>query len=416
MQALKNYSLKVISSGFLPVFFANIFSYFVAFCGSVFYARLLGTYEFGIYSFAYNIISFFLLVNGFGAASGVLQFVSRAKDSATQLSYLKYSITLGISFNCLLSIIIFIYAMCTNLPLPGMRHILIAMAFFPIGRLYIDVFQSYLRASGQNQLFAKFAISSNSIILILNVLGIYVAGLVGLVFATYLSYVSVILMATMVYKLPNIFRIKRLALDKKEFVSYSVYATVGNAFAQILFILDILILGYIIKDARVVAIYKIATIIPFALNFIPGIISIFFYPDFAKNTHDLVYVKQLHQKIQRGMLVFSILVSLVLIIIAKPLIIFIFGPEYIKSVPPFQILTFGFWIVATFRTINGNILASLGKARVAMKINLFIVFINISLTYILVTYYGIIGAAIGVVAIYILASIIASYVLHKVLN
>ena len=89
------------------MFLANIVSQLVAFCGSIFYVRLLGQTQFGIYTFAYTIISFFLLVNGFGAASGVLQFVSRQNDDTIRLSYLKYSIILGAVFNCLLSVGIF---------------------------------------------------------------------------------------------------------------------------------------------------------------------------------------------------------------------------------------------------------------------------------------------------------------------
>jgi len=407
---------KTISSGFLYVFSANMISYLVAFCGSIAYARLMGVHDFGVYAFSYNIITFFLLVNGFGAASGVLQFVSRSSNSDLQLSYLKYSLKLGIGFNVLLSIGIIIYACIVSMPIPGSKSLLLLMAFFPVGRLYIDVFQAYLRATHDNVRLAKFAISSNLILLFGNILGIYVYGLHGFVISTYLSYGLVILIATYIYKLPNVITIVGMYIDKQEFVSYSIYATIGNAFAQLLFILDIFLLGYIIKDAAVVATYKVATVIPFALNFIPGIVSTFFYPYFAKNAANLDYVCELRRKVQYGMLAFALPVSIVLILIAKPLILFIFGAQYGQSILPFQILVFGFWIVATFRTINGNILASLGKAKTAMWLNIAIVSVNVILTYILVKLYGTIGAAIGVIAIYILAGALATIALNQVLN
>jgi O-antigen/teichoic acid export membrane protein len=407
---------KTLSSGFLHVFSANMISYLVAFCGSIAYARLLGVHDFGIYAFSYNIITFFLLVNGFGAASGVLQFVSRSSaNPALQLSYLKYSFKLGLSFNVLLSIGI-INAFTVSMPIPGSRNLLLLMAFFPIGRLYIDIFQAYLRATQDNKRLAKFAISSNLILLFSNILGIYVYGLHGFVISTYLSYGIVILLATYIYKLPNLVKIVQERLDTREFVGYSIYATIGNAFAQVLFILDIFLLGYIIKDGAVVAAYKVATVIPFALNFIPGIISTFFYPYFAKNVANLNYIRRLRRKVQYGMLAFALPTSLILILIARPLILFIFGAQYGQSVLPFQILVFGFWIVATFRTINGNILASLGKAKMAMWLNVVIVSINIILTYVLVKFYGIVGAAVGVVAIYILAGALATIALNQVLS
>jgi O-antigen/teichoic acid export membrane protein len=413
---MKQLLQKSINSGFLYVFVANIFAYFVAFCGSVIYARLMGRYDFGLYSFAYNIISFFLLVNGFGAASGILQYVSKNKEPTLQLSYLKFSMGMGIIFNGILSIAIFIYAWVVPLPVAGVRNILIAMAFFPVGRLYLDIFQAYLRATKQNQLLAKFAISTNLFLLITNIIGVYYAHILGLVIATYISYAIIIIFSTHIYHLPNPLRIITIPIKYREFVGYSIYATVGNAFSQLVFILDILLLGYIIKDPVIIALYKVATIIPFALNFIPGVICSFFYPYFAEHSDNYVYIKMLKQKIQYGMLCFSIITSLILIIIAKPLIILIFGDAYVGSVVPFRILCFGFWIVASFRIVNGSILASLGHAKFAMWFNIVIVIINVFITYWLIVYYGVIGAAIGVVLVYILASAIAAYFLHQILS
>ncbi|MCE3269345.1 MAG: hypothetical protein K0R49_1597 [Burkholderiales bacterium] len=407
---------KIVSSGFLHVFSASVVSYLVAFCGSIAYARLMGVHDFGVYTFSYNIITFFLLVNGFGAASGILQFVSRSSDTNLQLSYLKYSIKLGISFNILLSVGIVIYAYTFNMPIPGSRHLLLLMAFFPVGRLYFDVIQAYLRARRDNVRLAKFAISANLILLVGNIFGIYLYGLYGLVISTYITYGLIILLANYIYKLPNLLRIVQGDINKREFISYSIYATIGNAFAQLLFILDIFLLAYIVKDAALIAAYKVATIIPFALNFIPGVISTFFYPYFAKNAANLAYVRDLRRKVQYGMLAFTLPLCIIMILIAKPLILFIFGAQYQQSILPFRILISGFWIVGTFRTINGNILASLGKAKMAMWLNIIIVSINIILTYILVKFYGIVGAAVGVIIIYILAGTLATIALNQVLR
>ena len=410
---MKNLLQKSITSGFLYVFSANIFAYLVAFCGAIIYARLMGSHEYGVYSFTYNIISFFLLVNGFGVASGILQYVSKYKDTALQLSYLKFSMSMGVMFNGALSLAIFIYAWVTPLPVPGARNILIAMAFFPIGRLYLDIFQAYLRATRQNKLLAQFAITTNLFLLITNIIGVYLWHILGLVIATYISYVIIIIFSTYIYRLPNPLRIVAIPIQYREFISYSMYATIGNAFSQLVFILDILLLGYIIKDPLTIALYKVATIIPFALNFIPGVVCSFFYPYFVEHIGEREYIKTLGRKILYAMLGFSVCTSLILIIIAKPLIIFIFGEQYIGSVTPFRILCFGFWIVASFRIVNGSILASLGHAKFAMWFNILLVIFNIIITYWLIIFYGVVGAAIGVVIIYTLASIVTSYVLGK---
>jgi O-antigen/teichoic acid export membrane protein len=413
MQNLLN---KAFNSGFIQVFIANIVSQLVAFGGSIIYVRLMGQEQFGIYAFSYTIISFFLLLNGFGAASGILQFVSKAQSNEVELAYLKYAIKLGMIFNCGLSIAIFIYAYFFTLPIANAKIILCSMAFFPIGRLYIDIFLAYLRATQQNNLLAKFAISVNLLLLLCNVIGIIVHGLVGFVIATYIAYGIILILSLVVYKLPNVFALKTTAINYKQFFSYSVYVTIGNAFAQLIFLLDIIVLGYVVKDAISVAEYKVATVIPFAINFIPGVVSTFFYPYFAKNSNNINYIKHLKAKIQKAMFIFSFTISMLLIILAKPIILIIFGHQYQASIIPFQILAFGFWILATFRNINGNILASLGKAKVSMLFNLGIFIFNLILTYALVKLFGIIGAAVGVILVYTISGILSSILLKQFLR
>src|SRR3990167_4253530 len=159
MQKLLNIVNNKLRSEFAITIITNVFSYFVAFCGSVIYVRMLGKYEFGLYTFAFSIISLFLLVNGFGAASGILQYISNAKTDDEKHAYLHFAFKIGALFNLAISVFIILYALLMPLPLPHARHILLAMALFPIGRLYIDIFQAYLRANGQNLLQAKFSIT-----------------------------------------------------------------------------------------------------------------------------------------------------------------------------------------------------------------------------------------------------------------
>ncbi|MBY0379168.1 MAG: oligosaccharide flippase family protein [Burkholderiales bacterium] len=408
---------RAISSGFVHVFTANIVSYLVAFCASIAYAHLMQPNEFGIYSFCYTVITFSLLVNGFGAASGVLQFVSKTDNQQLHITYLKYAMHMGILFNICLSIIIFLYATFTPIPIANSKNILIAMAFFPVGRLYIDVFQAYLRATRQNKLLAQFSIGNNSMLLVLNICGIYFHGLMGLVITTYISYLLMIIISSVVLKLPNVFSLAftKFTFNQREFFAYSVYATIGNAFSQLLFTLDILILGYIVQDSIAIANYKVATIIPFALNFIPGVIVSFFYPTFAKNSYNLTYIKQLMNKVSKIILGITIPTSLILIISAKPLLGIIFGTKFTDSVLPFQILIFGFSI-ASMRILYGNVLASLGKAKFAMWFNILIAIINVIITYTLVHFYGIIGASCGIIIIYAIATLFAKYALNSVIS
>ena len=105
-----------------------------------------------------------------------------------------------------------------------------------------------------------------------------------------------------------------------------------------------------------------------------------------------------------------------MIIAAKPLILIVFGSSYQDSVLPFQIISFGYWIIATFRTVNGNILAALGKAKLSFYLTFIILVVNIITTYYLVLKYSMNGAALAIVVMYAFSSIVGYITLKLVLR
>lgn len=412
-----NKLMAKLRGDFALVLAANIFSYFIAFSGSVIFVRLLGKTEFGLYTFAFGIVSLFLLVNGFGAASGVLQYVSRAKSEQERLGYLHFAFKSGALFNLLISLLIIGYALLMPLPMPRARPILLAMALFPVGRLYIDIFQAYLRATQQNKLQARFLIVNNCVLLAANVIGIACFKLYGLVYFTYLGYLLMFVISSWKFKLPNLFnQSSKFKINIRQFVSYSFFTTLSNAFSGLLFVLDTIIISYIVKDPQLLATYRVATIIPFAINFIPNIAVNYYYPEFAKNAHNPSQVRKLARFVAKRMFIFSAVVSLMLIFLAKPLLLLIFGNSYADSVVPFQIISFGYWIIATFRTVNGNILAALGKAKLSFYLTFVILLVNIAVTYLLVTKYSIVGAASAIVLMYTFSSLVGYFTLKIILS
>lgn len=407
-----------IKSDFMLVLIANLLSYTIAFSSSVIYVRILGKANFGLYTFAFGIVSLFLLVNGFGAASGVLQYVSKAKNSPKlQLSYLRFACLSGGLFNLLISGLIILYALFIPLPVVGAKNVLILMAFFPVGRLYIDIFQAYLRATEQNKLQARFLIINNIILLAICVIGILYFDLNGLIYFTYIGYVVMYFISIWFLKLPSLTKLQaNNPINRREFINYSFFTTLANAFSGLLFVLDTIVIGYVVKDAKLLADYKVATIIPFAINFIPNIVINYYYPKFVQNSHNAATIRLLAREISRKLFLFSASVSFVLIIAAKPIITIIFGSGYVDSILPFQIIAFGYWIIATFRTVNGNILAAMGKAKLSFYLTILILIANIITTYLMVMHYSINGAAIAIVMMYLFSSILGYVALKLVLR
>jgi len=182
-----------------------------------------------------------------------------------------------------------------------------------------------------------------------------------------------------------------------------------------LYLLDTFLIGIIIQSEIVVASYKTATLIPFALNFIPISVMTFAYPYFAKYKNNKTLVKEYYLKMQRYLFLLNLLISISLIAFAPFIIKVVFGPEYLDALVPFRILSLGYLVAATFRIPSGNVIASLGKIKINFYNSIISGGANIVLDIILIKFYGSIGAALATVLIFIISSIISSIYLRKYL-
>ena len=59
-----------------------------------------------------------------------------------------------------------------------------------------------------------------------------------------------------------------------------------NALSQLLYLLDLFVIGIVDPQETIIASYKVATVIPTALIFIPNSLVIYIYPYFAEHKDD----------------------------------------------------------------------------------------------------------------------------------
>lgn len=77
---MKNKIDFLVKKGFFYIFSSNVVNKIIQFASGIFLVRLLSKEEFGIYSYAQNILSFFLLFSGLGVTSGMLQYISETSE------------------------------------------------------------------------------------------------------------------------------------------------------------------------------------------------------------------------------------------------------------------------------------------------------------------------------------------------
>ena len=249
-------------------------------------------------------------------------------------------------------------------------------------------------------------------------IGAYFYGLYGLIIGKYVGIILSIFYSFRYIKYTFIRwkKIEALSQEKKKDIQkFSFIALINNSISQILYIIDIFLIGYLIADKLILASYKIATLIPVALNFIPLSVMIYIYPYFAQNSNDIKWVRENYINLLRYSFFINLLISLILVIFSKSIIRFVFSENYLDAQLPFVILSVGYFFSATLRIPSGNIINAIGKIKFNFYNTLISGIINIVLDIYFIKKIGSIGASYVTLLVFIISGIIGNIFLFKYL-
>lgn len=415
IQVIKNLYKK----GFFHIFGSNILSKIFSFCGGILLVRILTKEELGIYSYSENLLALFLIINGFGVAEGLLQYGSRYDSCEEQESYIKYAIKIGFLSNIFLGILILIYSKYGIFKIGRSKEIFSLMFAFPIINTLFSIIQIKMRIELKNKDMSKISNINTFFNILGMVLGGYAYNIIGVVIGKYLGNIISIIISFP--KIKNIFlrwnKITSLNIKrKKEMLKFSFTAMLNNGISNLLYIADVFLIGLIIGNENLLASYKTATLIPFALNFIPLSVMTYIYPYFAKNSDNIEWIKLKYKEMLKYFGVFNLIISGGLIIFSKLIIKIIFGEIYMDSLGPFIILSIGYFFAATLRIPSGNILASIGKIKFNFYNAIISGTVNILLDILLIKKLGSIGAAYATLIVFIVSGIIGNIFIYYYLN
>lgn len=192
------------------------------------------------------------------------------------------------------------------------------------------------------------------------------------------------------------------------FIKYSVTCILSNAISSILYLLDVFLVGLLLKDTSVVAAYKTATLIPFALSFLPSSVMTFAYPYFVKQQSNRNELKRYTIMLLKYLGLLNIFISIFLVVFAPYIIVLVFGTDYCDSIRSFQILGVGYFFMGTFRIPFGNILSSVKLISCNLWNAIISGLANILLDVLLILKLGSEGAAIATLIIFMLSSMVSA--------
>jgi O-antigen/teichoic acid export membrane protein len=230
-------------------------------------------------------------------------------------------------------------------------------------------------------------------------------GVAGLIWSQYVAHLVATLHSAFVLRHEDFFRSIRHSKEildasyRKNYLSYSLVCAVTNFTSTALVLLDVTCLSIVLKNAEVLADYKVAATVPLALAFVPKNLATFYYPKLVRKFSDgkKEGFRELWQMAKlSGLINGGIFVCL---FIGAPLAVWIlYGERYMNVVPIFRILSVNYLMDAV-RNITGNTIAVLKKVKANLVFSVVSGILKVGINILLIGALGSVGASISTVAI-----------------
>ena len=392
MNLVKQYIQNFISRAGTQILSASIIARILSFFASWIALQLIPNKELGIVLFAYNIIAFILPFGGFGLHQSLLRYGSLSTTTKEKNNLFKYTFYKGIWVTLLLIAMICVVSFSTNFQFRNTQYYIAFLSISLIPMYIFELIKIQFRVLHNNKLFATtdivFTVLLTTTILIFSYYfqekG-YAVALVLTPILTVLFYLKKLKITFKNYEKPSI-------IDAK-FWRYGIFASLSNVVTQLLFVIDILLIGYLLNNAEMVTNYKYISLIPLSLLFLPRAFINADFVAFTENIHNKNYIVKYAKSY---LFLFTIISSITCLFfyVFGTYILYLFDPNFIAYKNAFIVLIFGVCGILIFRGLYGNLLSSIGKAHVNFYITSIALIANIVSNYFLIPKYGITGAAI----------------------
>ena len=188
---------------------------------------------------------------------------------------------------------------------------------------------------------------------------------------------------------------------------YSLFVGASSAMNCLIYLMDISMIANLIKDPILVAVYKVAAIIPVALSFIPNSIVVALLPNIVQNRNNIPWLKKIIKKMFLGMGLFNLVLCCGLYLFAPIVIAVMSGKQYLSAVPIFRILMAGYFFEGTFRLLSTNILAGLRCVNYGLFVSITSAVIDIVFNLMLIPNYEMAGAAYASLGAMVVSALLA---------
>jgi len=392
------------------IFAASIFSRLLSFLASWIALQLIPSNEFGYAIYAFYIITFLIPLAGFGLSQGLLRYGSQLETTLEKNSLFIFALKKGSYITIFLITIIILLSGFLTHNLKESRPYFIIFSFSIFSFYLLGLLKIQFRVIMKNKLYAKIEIAYNIIFVVL----IYFLSLYYKATGYALSFVLAPLITFLLFfKYANIHFSKKIPLNfiNFKFYKFGFFSSLGTITAQLLFAIDIILIGNILNDSSLVTAYKYVMLVPFSLQLLTSSVMI---TDFVTLTKQIHHKKTIKNYIKNYLLLFSgisVFILLFFYAFGKHILSF-FKEEYQQYHTAFILLTGAVIAIILLRGLFDNLLSALGKSTIIYLISTIGLFLNYILNSILIPKYSITGAAFTTFVVLTFTGILSAIVFY----
>lgn len=394
------------------MFFATIISRLLSLLASWIALQFIDNTALGVVLFSYNIILFLLPISGLGLPQSLIRFSALNKNKEDRNTIFLYVLKYGFLSSLAMILLIIISSFFIPFQFEKAQSYMIILSFLIIPSFLLEIVRAQLRLNHDNKNFAYSEFLYSIIFVLLITCLTFYFKETGYIISLLLAPILALLFFIKKLKI-TIKKIKILPELNILFWKYGFFASLSNVVTQLLFVVDILLIGYLINDAEMVTNYRYVSLIPFSLLFLPRVFINTDFVTFTEKIYDKIYIKEY---IKSYMLLF-LFISVSLIITSYffgSFILKLLDENFVIYYDSFFIMMIGISGIFIFRGLFGNLLSSIGKANINYYIAIIALILNVISNYYLIPELGIKGAAITS-AILMWFTGILSFVCFKIL-
>lgn len=408
MQELMEQGKKLLKTGFFHIFGSSALNKVIAFFTGVVLVRILTKAEYGVYTYAWNIYSLLLILNGMGMESGVLQLASEhSGDELYGRRVSDWGLRFAARFDVVLGLVILLLGRFAPLKIEAARGVLTLLCLLPLVQLLYLMTTAFLRAQKRNREYARLTVLNTALVFVASAGFALLFREKGLVLGYYAAYLVSFVVGLLVFRVKLWGAGEPLgAEDRRSLVRISAVTMCNNGLSQMMYLLDVFVLGLIDPQETILASYRVATLIPTALTFIPLSAAVYLYPYFAEHRGDGAWCLRRYRQVLTAMGALNLLVSAILFAGAPLILRLLFGAEYLDAVPVFRLLAAAYFFSGTFRILSGNLLVTQRKLKFNLIVAVAACAVNVLADWVCVSRWGAMGAAMATGAVVLLTSVL----------